>query len=267
MKFARIAVLAIAVIAGGMAALLVGGDKPPPAKHVVEAAPTSEVLVVTADIPMGQVLAANQLEWRAWPEAGASGFITKSSQPGALEEITGSIARQPMVSGEPIRMQKVVKADGSGFMAAILPAGMRAVATEISAETGAGGFILPNDRVDVILTRKEENSGNGNGGDAGEKFSTSTILTNVRVLAIDQAASEQDGQKVVVGRVATLELLPRQAEVLALARQLGTLSLALRALVDANPALAGAGPETADAKTTNGMTVIRFGVTTNSIER
>jgi pilus assembly protein CpaB len=267
MKFARIAVLAIAVIAGGMAALLVGGDKPPPAPQVVKAAATSEVLVATADIPMGQVIAANALEWRAWPEAGSSGFITRTSQPGAMEEVTGSIARQPIVSGEPIRMQKIVKADGSGFMAAILPAGMRAVATEISAETGAGGFILPNDRVDVILTRKEENRSNNDNGGNTEQFSTSTILTNVRVLAIDQAVAEKDGEKVAVGRVATLELLPRQAEILALARQLGTLSLTLRALVDANPNLAGAGPEAADAKTTNGMTVIRFGVTTNSIER
>jgi pilus assembly protein CpaB len=269
MKFARIAVLAIAVIAGGIAALLVGGGDPPPQQQVVEAAPTSEVLVATADIQMGQVIEPAALEWRAWPETGTSGFITKTSQPAAMDEIKGSIARQPIVSGEPIRMQKIVKADGSGFMAAILPAGMRAVATEISAETGAGGFILPNDRVDVILTRKQENaSNNSNGGNNTEQFSTSTILTNVRVLAIDQTISEQDGQKVVVGRVATLELLPRQTEILALARQLGSLSLSLRALVDSNPALAGAGPDEAvDSKTTNGMTVIRFGVTTNSIER
>lgn len=262
MKFARIAVLAIAVIAGGIAAVLVsGGDDapPPPPPQVVEAAPTAEVLIAETEIPMGSVVTAEALSWRQWPEAGAAGFITKAEQPDAITEITGAIARQPIVSGEPIRLQKIVKADGSGFMSAILPAGMRAVATEISAETGAGGFILPNDRVDVILTRRDEGGGEGGGGEA---FSSSTILTNVRVLAIDQATVEQDGQKVVVGRTATLELYPRQTEILALARQLGTLSLALRSLSDSNPALAGQSPEDKfGAKAEGGaMTVIRYGV-------
>jgi pilus assembly protein CpaB len=262
MKFARIAVLAVAVIAGGIAAVLVSGDDapPPPPPQIVEAAPTAEVLIAASDIPMGSVVTAEALQWREWPLAGAEGFITKAAQPEAMNDITGAIARQPIVTGEPIRMQKIVKADGSGFMSAILPAGMRAVATEISAETGAGGFILPNDRVDVILTRRDE----GGGGDGGsEAFSSSTILTNVRVLAIDQATVEQDGQKVVVGRTATLELFPRQTEILALARQLGTLSLSLRSLADSNPALAGQTPEDrfGKAKAEGGaMTVIRFGV-------
>jgi pilus assembly protein CpaB len=260
MKFARIAVLAIAIIAGGIAAVLVGGgsDAPPPPPPQVVEAPTAEVLIAAADIPMGSVVATESLAWRQWPLAGAEGFITKAAQPEAMSDIAGAIARQPIVQGEPIRMQKIVKADGSGFMSAILPAGMRAVATEISAETGAGGFILPNDRVDVILTRRDE--GGGEGG--GEAFSSSTILTNVRVLAIDQATVEQDGQKVVVGRTATLELFPRQTEILALARQLGTLSLALRSLADSNPALAGQSPEDRfGAKAEGGaMTVIRFGI-------
>jgi pilus assembly protein CpaB len=261
MKFARIAVLAIAIIAGGIAALLVaGGDDAPAPAPVVEQQqqPTSEVLVANADIQMGGVVTAEALAWREWPEAGAAGFITKAAQPDALADITGAIARQPIVSGEPIRMQKIVKADGSGFMSAILPAGMRAVATEISAETGAGGFILPNDRVDVILTRRSEKNGDN------EEFSSATILTNVRVLAIDQASSEGDQQTNLVGRTATLELLPRQTEILALARQLGTLSLALRSLVDSNPALAGGGPEDTfggGSKPAGGsMTVIRYGV-------
>lgn len=259
MKFARIAVLAVALIAGGIAAILVSGDEPaPPPQIVRETAPTAEVLVAASDIPMGSVVTAEALSWREWPEAGASGFITRAGQPEALNDIAGAIARQPIIAGEPIRMQKIVKADGSGFMSAILPAGMRAVATEISAETGAGGFILPNDRVDVILTRREE------GKDNDEAFSSSTILTNVRVLAIDQATVEQDGQKVVVGRTATLELWPRQTEILALARQLGTMSLALRSLADSNPAgLAGVGPEDKFGKAqqdSNAMTVIRYGV-------
>ena len=124
-----------------------------------------------------------------------------------------------------------MQANGSGFMAAILPVGMRAISTEISPETGAGGFILPNDRVDVILSRREKNSGRANATDV---VKSEIILPNVRVLAIDQAPKEKDGQNTVVGKTVTLELRPEQAETLARARQTGTLALALRSIGDIN---------------------------------
>jgi pilus assembly protein CpaB len=138
-------------------------------------------------------------------------------------------------------------------MAAILPSGMRAVSTEISPETGAGGFILPNDRVDVILSRRP--SDNRNGGPAP---SSETILTNVRVLAIDQTVEEKNGQRVVVGKTATIELTPRQAESLAQSRQLGTLSLALRSLLDASKAEV---VDDNDRKTD--INTVRFGISSN----
>jgi pilus assembly protein CpaB len=116
-------------------------------------------------------------------------------------------------------------------MAAILPVGMRAVSTEISPETGAGGFILPNDRVDVILSKREKDAGRANAADV---VRSDIILPNVRVLAIDQAPKEKDGQNAVVGKTVTLELKPEQAETLARARQTGTLSLALRSIADVN---------------------------------
>ena len=98
------------------------------------------------------------MQWQTWPAATASNkFIRRNERPDATTQIVGSIARAPFIAGEPIREPKLVKADGSGFMAAILPTGMRAVSTEISPETGAGGFILPNDRVDVILSKREKN--------------------------------------------------------------------------------------------------------------
>lgn len=274
MKLTRIAIIGVALIAGGAAALLAGRTPPPPeqAPVIVAAAPTletTEVLVAINDIPMGSVLNPDALAWRQWPKEGAENFIQRSAEPGALEEMKGAIARQPFVSGEPIRMQKVIKANGTGFMSAILPAGMRAIATEISAETGAGGFILPNDRVDVLLTRRDTQSSTGK-----EEFTSSTILTNVRVLAIDQTIGEKDGQQVVVGRTATLELLPKQAEVLALARQMGTLSLALRSLADSNPnGLEGATPELGAGISGgrsgggNELTVVRFGVATQASGR
>lgn len=257
MKFARIAVLLIAVIAGALAAMLAGGNRQAPVTQIVQEAPKSEVLVAREAINMGQVVNEGTLVWRAWPEDGASGFITRAAQPDAINDLKGAIARQPIAQGEPINTQKIVKTDGSGFLAAILPAGMRAVATTISPETGAGGFILPNDHVDVILTHRQDRQQN----DSADRFISETILSNVRVLAIDQAVKEQEGQQSAVGRTATLELSPRQAEVLAQARDLGTLSLALRSLADANPnGPEGDGAERADKDSTSTVSVIRYGI-------
>ncbi len=131
----------------------------------------------------------------------------------------GSIARVPFIVGEPIREQKLVKANGSGFMAAILPSGMRAISTEISPETGAGGFILPNDRVDVILSQARRRTPTRLSG--RDIVTTEILLSNVRVLAIDQAPKEKDGSNSLVGKTVTLELKPEQAETLARARQSG----------------------------------------------
>jgi pilus assembly protein CpaB len=227
MNTARIVVLTIAIGAGGVAAYLASGtDKGPPRPAVVQL-PTVDVLVAKSDIGLGKTVTADDLQWQTWPETTASSsFIRRSERPDAVTQIVGSIARAPFIGGEPIRELKLVKANGSGFMAAVLPTGMRAVSTEISPETGAGGFILPNDRVDVILSKREK-------GSSSDVVNSEVILSNVRVLAIDQAPKEKDGQNSVVGKTATLELKPEQAEMLARARQSGTLSLALRSIADA----------------------------------
>jgi pilus assembly protein CpaB len=166
------------------------------------------------------------------------------------------IVRAPFVAGEPIREVKLVNAKGSGFMAAILPAGMRAISTQISAETGAGGFILPNDRVDVILTPRGGRDSDKNGG------ASETILRNVRVLAIDQTIEEKNGLKVVVGKTATLELAPGQTETLALSQQLGVLSLALRSIADTTD-----DSKTDETDSRRNVNVVRFGVSTTTTPR
>jgi pilus assembly protein CpaB len=256
MKAARIVVLGVAVVAGGIAAVMAGRQVQveAPAPEPVAKLDTTEVLVARNDIGLGQSASVSDMQWQTWPVAAAGPyFIRRSNKPNAIEEFAGSIARAPMVAGEPIREAKLIKSNGSGFMAAILPSGMRAVSTEISPETGAGGFILPNDHVDVILSRRDRDAEKPAGHDT---FVSETILSNIRVLAIDQAVEEKNGQKVVVGKTATLELRPRQAETLALARQLGTLSLALRSLADGSKA-----EETIERRGT-AINTVRFGVTT-----
>jgi pilus assembly protein CpaB len=255
MYTARIVVLVIALGAGGVAAYLASGvdNKPPaPVQQVVQVE-TVDVLVAKSEIALGQTTKAEDLRWQTWPKSAASGsFIRRNDRPDAINQIAGSIARAPIMADEPIREQKLVKADGSGFMAAILPTGMRAISTEISAETGAGGFILPNDRVDVILTRRIKNPDNP----AQPEIVTATLLlSNIRVLAIDQAPKEKDGQNALVGRTVTLELKPEQTGTLAAGRQAGTLSLALRSIADAN-----AVETTTSQANGEGVNVIRYGV-------
>src|SRR5260370_144060 len=159
MNTARIVVLTIALGAGGVAAYLASGfDKKPPPNEPIAQLQTADVLVAKSDIGLGQTVTAEALQWQTWPAATASNsFIRRSERPEATKEIAGSIARAPFIAGEPIREPKLGKANGSGFMAAILPAGMRAVSTEISSEPGAGGFLLPHDRADVILSKRWHN--------------------------------------------------------------------------------------------------------------
>ncbi|HUN94717.1 MAG TPA: Flp pilus assembly protein CpaB [Bradyrhizobium sp.] len=262
MNIARIVVLLIALGAGGVAAYLASGSGPitkAPQVAPVAQLQTVDVLVAKSDIGLGQTLKPEDVQWQTWPAASASNlFIRRNEQPNAPAQVAGSIVRVPFIAGEPIREQKLVKGNGSGFMAAILPSGMRAVSTEISPETAAGGFILPNDRVDVILSRHQKNPDHGSSNDI---VTSEIILTNVRVLAIDQAPKEKDGQNSVIGRTVTLELKPEQAETLARARQSGTLSLALRSIADINMVESNADDQSQQHR--DSIKVVRFGVSTS----
>ena len=263
MNIARVVVLIIALSAGGVAAYLARGtdEKSRPAEPVAQL-PTVEILVAKSDIGLGQVVKPEDLQWQIWPAATASGsLINRAGKADAITEIAGSIARAPFIAGEPIREQKLVKANGSGFMAAILPSGMRAISTEISPETGAGGFILPNDRVDVILSKREKNP-DSKGPDL---VIAEIVLTNVRVLAIDQAPKEKEGINTLVGKTATLELKPDQAETLARARQGGTLSLALRSITDVN--MAESQSDEQILKRNDGLNVVRYGIANQTTEQ
>src|ERR1700727_3519440 len=192
MKTARIVVLGIALSAGAVAAYLASGSDKTVAPEPTVQLPTVDVLVAKADIGLGQSVGPDDVQWQTWPAATASNNVMRSSdRPDAITQVAGSIARSPFIAGEPIREPKLVKGNGAGFMAAILPTGMRAVSTEISPETGAGGFILPNDRVDVLLTKRDKNAERPAAPDV---INAEIILPNIRVLAIDQAPKEKDGQ-------------------------------------------------------------------------
>ncbi|WP_430910108.1 Flp pilus assembly protein CpaB [Methylobacterium sp. sgz302541] len=259
MKPARLAVLAIALVAGGGAAFLMsGGDPPPPppvAAAPVPVAPVTEVLVAAAELPTGQKIQPADMRWQKWPDdAVVSGYITRKDSPKAAEEFAGAVIRSGFLAGEPIRQQRLARPEG-GLMAAILPAGMRAVAIVIDSRgtNSAGGFILPNDHVDVIRTYRDDENSRASGA---EVQVSQTVLQDVRVLAVGQLIQEKNGSNVVTGETATLALTPSQAEAVTLAQKVGTLSLSLRSLADSGKA---AEPEPAP-KAAAGLTVVRFGV-------
>src|SRR6266550_4655468 len=221
MKPARIAVLAIALVAGGIAAFLAGRSEPNLPALPPVTLETVDILVAASDIGMGHLVSGGELRWQTWPAAAAGpAFIRMNQRPEAINELTGAITRQPFSAGEPIREVKLIRGKGSGYLAAILPSGMRAVSTEISAETGAGGFILPNDRVDVVLSKREKIQPAE--GPPIEITSSQVVLSNLRVLAIDQAPKEKEGQNAVLGKTATLEMAPQEVEILGKARISGT---------------------------------------------
>src|SRR6186997_210121 len=188
---------------------------------------TTQILVAKTEIGLGQITSAENFAWKDWPESGISPqYIKRSARPNALNDFVGAVARTPLFVGDPITSTKLVKAGDGGVLAAILPAGMRAISTRIKEETAAGRLILPNDRVDVILTQKRRNR-------AGADDSVSdTLFRNIRVLAIGQLIEAKEGKKLAEGNTATLELNPQQAEKLAGANARGEISLILRSIAD-----------------------------------
>jgi pilus assembly protein CpaB len=231
----RIFVLLLAAASGYGAIQLAGSVPEAPTTAALPVAPppieTEDVLIANAELPLGKVITPEDLVWVAWPKKLVSDqALRRSVSPKLREEMVGSLVRSQLLKGEPIRTEKIVKATGSGILAAMLPTGYRAMAINIDSQgaTTAGGFILPNDRVDVLrtLTRADATRGEG-------RIESETILADVRVLAIGQNIQERYGERVVTGNYATLEVDPSQAELLAQAQRSGQISLTLRSMADA----------------------------------
>jgi pilus assembly protein CpaB len=238
MKPSRLVLLLVAIIAGGLAAFLATrGDGPrqeavaPPPQIIEEA--KDEILVAIAPIGVGERLSAKTVQWQPWPVGAVrEEYITRTGTPDALDQVTGAVARFEIFSGDPIIEQKLVRSE-QGYLSAVLEKGKRGISIAVTADSASGGFIVPNDHVDVVLTRA------GGAGQVSE-----TILRNVKVLAIGKrlgetgatgAPADPDNPRAEVfddRTIATLELDPGQGELVINASKIGTLSLALRSIAD-----------------------------------
>lgn len=255
MNKAQIAVLGVAMVAGGGAFVMLNSETPPPIPHVEapQAPRTDQVLVAARDLPFGAPITDADTNWIEWPiNAVPAGVVRKSEAPNAKQDFQGAFVRNPLANGEPIRRERLVKGQTPGLMSTVLAAGRRAVAIDVSPNTTAGGFILPNDHVDVVrLFRDTE------GAQTGSDMNSEVLLRNVRVLAMGPIFETKNGESVVTGATATLDLDPRQAELIILAQRTGQLALMLRPIADA---LGDEKSQTTPAE--DPMTIVRFGVPT-----
>lgn len=233
----RFIILFVALVAGGGAAWIAFTMRNEPvAPMVVQGTPptaTRDVLVASTDLAPGQTLTKESMQWQPWPESAAQRtYIDRATRPDAIASLVGAVVRSKMIAGEPLRDDKLGLLN-AGLLSSMLPSGKRAIAVRITAENTAGGFIMPNDRVDVLHTLGSLDKPEGQ-----KDYTTRTILTNITVLAIDQTLDERNkdekskAKSTAVGKTATLELNPHQAELLTSSEAAGTLSLALRSTAD-----------------------------------
>lgn len=188
--------------------------------------PTVKILVAANNLPAGTLLRDEHVSWQAWPEGDGLEDMYIVENIRTVDELFGTVVRQGISAGEPISDGRLVKPGQSGFLAAVLKPGSRAISINVDATSGIAGFVFPGDRVDLILTLNVNQGGEE--GSVGHHASE-TILTDVRVVAMDQSTDDQT-QEASVRRIATLEVSPKEVEIVSVSRELGRLSLSLRSI-------------------------------------
>ena len=187
------------------------------------AAPQKSVLVARNAIARGQILKPQDFSWQVWPEGGIDrNYVQSGTRP--AEAFTGWVAREPIAPGEPISDAKIVSPGSRGFLAAALAPGMRAVSVPVTATSGISGFVFPGDQVDILITHMPIS-----GNNTVQHRASETVLRDVRVIAVDQKLDSK-GNEALVAHTATLEVTPKQSEIIAVASDMGKLSLSLRSL-------------------------------------
>lgn len=244
MSLRRILFVVVALIVSGVTVIAgrvwLQAERPPQVTaaatpSVIKAPPM--VLVAKGNLPAGQFVRPENLRWMPWPEDGvAANYIVQDKH--RIEDFVGAVVRSGLTDGEPVTEARVVRPGDRGFMAAVLTPGLRAVTVPVTVSSGNAGFVFPGDRVDLILTfsvKPTNTAGASGGAQQDEHRASETLLTDIRVLAVDQRSDDQ-AKDVVVAKTATLEVTPKQAEIIAVASSFGQLSFSLRSLASGEAA-------------------------------
>ncbi len=255
----RIAILAAAAVAAILLAFIVRGMmtgvEAPIQAAGPKASPMAQVLVAREDLPVGARIKPTMIGWQAWPvdplspsfitdgasapgptvptPANPEGGSDPTSAPAAtsaegpvdlganpIQALDGAIVREAIMAGEPVLARKVILGGEGGYLSVVLAPGMRAISVPVSADTAAGGFILPGDRVDALQSRGSEDGGGGR--------TTETLMRNLRVLAVDQNTEPARRNNTMLGAVITLEAPAADVDVLVRAKAEGEIILVLR---------------------------------------
>ncbi|MGE0660850.1 MAG: Flp pilus assembly protein CpaB [Reyranellaceae bacterium] len=257
MRIGKIALVAIALLLAGATAFMAKSWIDAERSAIRKASAPKQtggqrVLVAKTRLGTGQFINQENVHWVVWPESSMSpAYFVQGKH--KLEDIVGSVVRNPVGVGEPLNTARVVSPNGRGFMAAVLQPGMRAVSVPVTLTTGISGFIFPGDRVDIILTHTYQQGQDG----ARDRKAGETVLTDVRVLALDQRTDSKPGET-HIARTVTFEVTPKQSETLAVALDLGKLSLTLRSLARDEAA------EAAETAAASGSKVSRTSFTLDS---
>jgi pilus assembly protein CpaB len=209
------------------------------------AAPQKFVLVARGAITRGQILKPQDFSWQVWPEGGIDKNYIQTGGTRTADSFAGWVARDPIAAGEPISDAKIVSPGSRGFLAAVLRPGMRAISVPINATSGISGFVFPGDQVDLMITHQLT----GAGGNEAQHKAAETVLQDVRVIGIDQKLDSKTGEP-LVAHTATLEVTPKQTEIIAVAAEIGKLSLSLRSLAAASNEKSTADSPAGDEKAT-----------------
>ena len=184
---------------------------------------TIYILVAARDLPSGALVQPDDLMWQSWPDDRVSDAYLRKDRDDP-QTLAGAVVRLHIAQGEPVSAGRMVKPGERGFLAAVLAPGMRATSVPLTSTSDVAGLILPGDHVDLILSHQIPDIRDPN---APARTASETVLTNLRIVAIDQTTNDQD-KKPLSGKTATFEVTPKQAEIIEVAKLIGNLSLVLR---------------------------------------
>ena len=259
-----IILMVVAVLAAGLTALLAKRwtDTQTTARANSAATDTVEVLVLARDVATGTALADADLRYERWPQASAARFQTRKDGDDPKVRAIGQVAKRSLSEGEPFSASATFARDGSGILAGMLAPGMRAVSVAINNASAVSGFIVPGDRVDVVMAvdfQRADSEAAGKGGGSIVRYAAETVLTDVKVLAVDQQFAKGKDASTIQGKTATLEVSPAQAEVLATTALMGQLSLVLRGVGAQDVPVASPHAFTADTQASTAMRALAGG--------